>query len=333
MKIMVFDVPAEDGGALSILHEFYERFLEDEQNHHIFVVSKPVLKSEKNVTVLRFPWIKKSWLHRLYFDHFVAPKLVLKYQADEVLSLQNIVVPRVDVFQTVYVHNALPFSEYRFSFFEDKLLWVYQNILSRNIYKSIKVADKVIVQTKWMKKVCLDKLFIKEDKIDVLLPKINIKAKRFFESTKESHSTFFYPASGVSFKNHKAILNACLSLQADKCIDYRVIFTLVGTENERVKSLFEMVQRHELPVLFVGPLSKEDVFEYYTKSVLLFPSYIETVGLPMLEAKLHNTPVLASDCAFSHEIMEGYDRADFFRPFDVLQLKALMYKMICGGYE
>ena len=72
MKIMVFDVPAEDGGALSILQDFYEQFLQDDKNNYIFVVGKPVLRSEKNVEVLRFPWIKKSWFHRLYFDYFVA---------------------------------------------------------------------------------------------------------------------------------------------------------------------------------------------------------------------------------------------------------------------
>ena len=45
--------------------------------------------------------------------------------------------------------------------------------------------------------------------------------------------------------------------------------------------------------------------------ITLFPSYIETFGLPLLEAKELNGIVLASDRPFSHEILDGYDKAIF----------------------
>ena len=117
MNIMVFDVPAESGGALSILNEFYNSFSIDKENNYIFVVSKPILKDTENIKILRFPWIKKSWFHRFYFDHVIAPKLIKNYNVDRVLSLQNIIIPYTNVYQTVYVHNSLPFAEYRFSIF------------------------------------------------------------------------------------------------------------------------------------------------------------------------------------------------------------------------
>ena len=75
MNIMVFDVPAESGGALSVLKYFYSEYKADENNNYIFVVSKPEMKEAHNIKVLRYPWIKKSWLHRLYFDSLIAPKL------------------------------------------------------------------------------------------------------------------------------------------------------------------------------------------------------------------------------------------------------------------
>lgn len=139
MRIMVFfDVPAESGGALSVLKEFYNKYKADENNKYIFVVSKPEMEeTKKNIEVLRYPWIKKkSWLHRLYFDYFVAPQLIKEYEVDEVLSLQNIIIPHTQIIQSVYVHNVLPLADYRFSIFEDRLLWVYQNILSRGIFTS-----------------------------------------------------------------------------------------------------------------------------------------------------------------------------------------------------
>ena len=39
MRIMVFDVPAESGGALSVLHEFYNEFKLDQENEYIFVLN------------------------------------------------------------------------------------------------------------------------------------------------------------------------------------------------------------------------------------------------------------------------------------------------------
>ena len=75
MDIMVFDVPAESGGALSILNAFYQEVLDNknENINWIFVLSNLNYKETENISILNFPWVKKSWFHRLYFDYFVAP--------------------------------------------------------------------------------------------------------------------------------------------------------------------------------------------------------------------------------------------------------------------
>lgn len=339
MRIMVFDVPAESGGALSVLNEFYNEFELDLHNEYIFVLSMPELKETSNIKVLRFPWIKKSWGHRLYFDHFIAPKLIKKYEVDKVLSLQNIIIPHTGVYQSVFVHNALPFSKYRFSFNENKLLWIYQNVIGKNIMKSIKKADHVIVQTNWMKKKCVEQLRVIPEKIEVKQPKIDIEVKKTFEQTEESTSTFFYPASGVVFKNHKVVVDACLMLKEDGITDYKVIFTLEGNENEHIVNLYNISKKNDLPIKFIGSLTREEVFDFYTKSTLIFPSYIETVGLPLLEAKMHETPIIASDCAFAHEILDGYEKVFYFNPFttdclvDIIKSYRKITKVGLFGHE
>lgn len=324
MRIMVFDVPAESGGALSVLNEFYNEFKLDLHNEYIFVLSMPELKETSNIKVLRFPWIKKSWGHRLYFDHFIAPKLIEKYEVDKVLSLQNIIIPHTGVYQSVFVHNALPFSEYRFSFNENKLLWIYQNVIGKNIKKSIKKADHVIVQTNWMKKKCIEQLQVIPEKIEVKPPDIDVQVKKTFEKTQESTSTFFYPASGVVFKNHKIIVDACLMLKEEGITDYKIFFTLNGNEDEHIANLYNIVEKNELPIKFIGSLTREEVFDFYAKSILIFPSYIETVGLPLLEAKMHETPIIVSECEFAREILENYQDAVFFNPFSTISLKELL---------
>lgn len=59
MRIMVFSVAAEKGGALSILSGFYNKHKDDEENEYFIVVSSPELEDTENITVLRYPWVKK----------------------------------------------------------------------------------------------------------------------------------------------------------------------------------------------------------------------------------------------------------------------------------
>jgi len=129
------------------------------------------------------------------------------------------------------------------------------------------------------------------------------------------------------------IVEVAKLLKEKKNSEYKVIFTLDGSENDHINELFKEVQRFNLPIEFRGRLERKDVFNLYTKSYLLFPSYIETFGLPMLEAKLHKTMILASDKAFSHEILDDYENAYFFDPFDKEDLMFNMEKLIKNKLE
>lgn len=326
MNIMVFDVPAESGGAISILMEYYKASVQDSDKSKMwyFVISLPDFPETSNVKIIRFPWVKKSWLHRLYFDYFIAPALVKKYKVNEILSLQNVIIPKVKVSQTLYVHQPLPFVDKKFKLTENLLFWVYQNIIGVHIFKSIKRADKIIVQTTWMKNACIDKTKINSEKITVVSPKINIKINLYFQPTYDNLHTFFYPASGFVYKNHKVIIEAAMLLKELGVNNYKIVFTLKGNENKHVIEFYRQVRKNNLPIEFIGEIGREQVFDYYSHSVLIFPSYIETFGLPMLEAKLHKTPVLASDCPFSHEILDGYENVRFFGAEDSKSLSNYM---------
>lgn len=329
MRIMVFDVPAVSGGALTILNKYYDEAIRDKENEWIFVVSTPELKDTDNVKILNYPWIKKSWFHRLYFDNLVSNKIVEKYKVDEILSLQNVVVPKVKVKQTLYLHQPLPFVEKRYGLTENFKFWLYQNVISKMIFKSIEKADKVIVQTKWIRDAAMKKVNVKKEKFILKQPELNVTVKKLYASDENSENLFFYPASGLIYKNHEVIINACKLLKDKGISNYKVILTIKGDENKHIRKLKEIVIDEDLSIEFIGSIDIEAVYEYYSKSILIFPSYIETFGLPMLEAKMHESPILASDCAFSHEILDDYDKVEFFDPFNENELYMAM-KMKVG---
>ncbi|MEW5595559.1 glycosyltransferase [Peribacillus frigoritolerans] len=330
MNIMVFDVPAEKGGALSVLNDFYDEVVESKHANinWIFVLSNPILNETENIRVLRFPWIKKSWGHRLYFDQVVAPKLVKQYKVDKVFSLQNIIIPRVNCEQILYVHQSLPFVDYKFTFKNNKLFWIIQNIIGGKIVNSIKKAKRVIVQTEWMKQACLKKADIESKNIEVIPPTFNFKTNKSFEATDESLSTFFFPAGGMQYKNHQVIVEACKELQYLTNQKYDIVFTLAGNENQYVHGIYQQIKNEHLPIHLNNTMDRKDVFDMYTRSILIFPSYVETFGLPMLEAKLHKGIILAADTPFAHEILDTYENAYFFNPFDHKELVELIQKIL-----
>lgn len=320
MRIMVFDVPAEFGGALTILKQYYKKAVNDNENEWIFIISTPELKDTKNVEVIKFPWVKKSWFHRLYFDNYIAKKLIEEHKVDEVLSLQNIIIKNINIKQTLYLHQPLPFVEKRYSITENFKFWVYQNIIGKMIFNSIKEADKVIVQTKWLKEACLKKLNADSNKFELKQPDINIKVKRYYEQENDNVKVFFYPASALEYKNHKIVVESAKELVVNGITNFNVVFTLKGNESNYIKALYRTVKKHNLPIEFIGQINLEEVYDYYSKSILIFPSYIETFGLPLLEARMHESPILASNCAFSHEILDDYNRVEFFNPFNTEEL-------------
>ena len=52
----------------------------------------------------------------------------------------------------------------------------------------------------------------------------------------------------------------------------------------------------------------------------MFPSYIETIGLPLLEAKAAGTWILAADCLYARDMVGDYEKAEFFEPFSEKEL-------------
>jgi len=315
-KIMIFNVPAEKLGALNVLNEIYEEATLDESNNqYFFVLSKPNYPNKKNITVLNFPWIKKSWFHRLYFDYFIAYKIAKQHNVDEIISYQNVMIPRIEnIKQTVFFHNAIPFSDQKFNILSDFKLWIYKNVLSKLIFRSLKKSDEIIVQTNWMKNKIIDsfkdidplKIVVKQHKLCS-----QIESKSFAKKIDSNNFNrkFIYPAAPFLYKNHEEIINACMLMNSKEKEEIEILFTFNTDQNKLSKIMFEKVTRNKLPIKFIGNLSPKEVNDFYKTHNLIFSSQIETLGIPLLEAQMNNTKIIYKKCDLFLEVVNGYNKS------------------------
>lgn len=320
MKIVVNDIAASIGGAMTVLRDFYTFICEnDRENEWIFLLNQRYFEETENVKIITLPKVKKSGLHKLWFDFVSGRRYIRKLKPDVILSLQNIITFGLKVPQAVYIHQSIPFQEVKkFSFLRgaERKLAVIQRLIGRIIKWSAKKSNLVIVQTKWMKDAVSRMCHIPEDRVLLNMPKVNVGVAQ--EGTLDN-TTFFYPTAGAVYKNNDCLYRASRLLRAQ------------GTEHTVYMTLSP--EKSEGDIICTGRLLHEDVLRWYRTSVLVFPSYIETVGLPLLEARAAGAVILAAETVFAREVLAGYENAYFFDPFQPEELAGLMKKVICGEIE
>ncbi|MDB7100866.1 glycosyltransferase [Enterococcus mundtii] len=324
MRIVVNDIAAsaDSGGAFSVLNDFYNDIVKNGGNHEwILLLNEKHFQEHENIIIKTYPEIKKSWLKRILFDVFQGKKIINDLNPDIYLSLQNTSTLGVKSTQYVYLHQPLPYQEEKnFSFLKKREFKyaVYQKVIGFIFNFLFKVTkSNIIVQTEWMKrnvnKKVKNKIYISKP----ILQQENLKKQ--FVSPNFHH--FFFPASNLVYKNHQLIFDALKYIQDPKI---RIYLTI--DKNELIETSIDN------RVVFLGKINRERVFELYKKTVLLFPSYIESFGYPLLEARLLKTFILASDTDFSREILKGYSNILYFDKDDPKYLANLMSSLMKYGY-
>lgn len=321
MRIVVINTAASSGGALSILEDFYKYIREnDSSNEWVFFLSDYYIEETDKIKVEVIKTSKRK-ANRLKFDNFSGHYLINKYKPDVVFSMQNTTVARISVPQVLYLHQSIPFQNIKkYSFLKkDEFKYaIIQHLLGANIKYGLKRVDKVIVQTKWMKEAVISQTNIDSEKVEVIPPSVKINEEIKNKKVTYNYNRFFYPSASSPYKNNKLIKLACDYIE-NKYPELKFKVDITVDENFNSKHIQS-----------IGKVSRRRVFEKMNREVLIFPSYIETYGLPLAEGRLVNSLILASDTPFSREVLKNYENAFFFNPFNEEELANLMIDSVRG---
>lgn len=309
MHLVISAVNFSEGGPLTILQQSIDSacaVLPETWKITVLVHKKELIKNAR-VELIEFPQSKRSWFRRLYIEWFAFGRLSRTLNSDLWLSLHDI-TPFVQARrQAVYCHNSSPFYCLTFQEFCLDPKFGFFNLLYNSLY-GIKISrnHSVIVQQNWLR-----------DEFSRLHGHPNIVVAHPAKSTQEGLSKIFsrkvrrpcpehplilfYPSLPRVFKNFETVCNAMTLLPPHIAELFELRITIDGFENRYAKKIYKKF-KYKKNVKFIGYQTKAEMAAQYSGcDIVLFPSKLETWGLPISEAKFYEKPLLVADLPYAHE--------------------------------
>lgn len=145
----------------------------------------------------------------------------------------------------------------------------------------------------------------------------------------EMNKKSFVLAVGATYK-HKNIESVIKSFEKSKTRqDNALVIVGGGGQSSYIESLKELTLELKLQndVIFLGYVKKDELIQLYNNAIILiYLSFYEGFGLPLLEAIACGCPVLASDIPVFHEICGN--NISYVSPLDIIQIANRMDEMV-----
>ena len=322
--IILSGINMKEGGIFTILDNCLQKisdYAEDKNLKVIALVPDASQFNYPNIEYIAFPESKKSWLKRLYYEYSYFKKLSKQLQPDVWFSLHDVSPNVIAKKRFVYFHHPTifyksSFNDWKFDYKIGVFSILYQYLTKINLKKN----HTVLVQQNWIKTE-FEKLY-RIQNIKVCNPEFVAFTNPKTIKLDASKMQLFYPLIARSFKNVEIIAEA-LQILPDS-IKNKIQVSLTFAKGDSKYGDF-IIRKYPLEQFnFIGKLTREEVFGYYkSMDCLLFPSKLETWGLPLSEAKAFKKPILAANLPYAKESLGDYEKVSFFdteNPKELAQL-------------
>lgn len=338
--IVISAINIIDGGALSVLKDCLSHLNRNltEKYRIIALVHKADLFEFNNIEFIGFEKSKRSWVFRIYYEYNYFKKISIKLNPYLWLSLHDMTPNVVAKIRAVYCHNPAPFYKISLNdvLYEPKLLLF--NLFYKYLYKiNVNKNNFIVVQQQWLKEefrkmANLPHIVVAHPEVEHFIEKELLDDAEKLAS-KNHFKSFFYPAFPRVFKNYEVICQAAEYLHKKGVSDFKIFLTIDGSETKYSKRVVDKF-KHIPSLIFTGLISREDVILKYSQvDCLIFPSKLETWGMPLSEFKLFNKPILASDLSYAKETIGNYSMVKFFNPDNHIQLAQFIEHFLNGTID
>lgn len=330
------------GGTLVVVNEclkYLSAHYSKDYTIKALVFKQELYEEIPGIDWVQFPRARKSIIYRLYDEYIGFNRLSRKWKPVLWLSLQDSTPTVQAKVRVVYYHNPLLLKPKSLNLWRHQPRLEVLRLLYKYIYTSgIQRNNFVITQQEAVAAFLTANYQLNKQKVWVfppvsyLLP-VNRQAanKNLQKSQAQSGNspyTFIFPATAFYYKNHALIVEACHLLSA-KGLKFKVLLTINGTENSHVRKLVSAAHITLPQIQFLGFLDRTVLFSYYAQAdCMLFPSLLESWGLPLTEFAALGKPILCADLPYSRASLSSYDFVAYFDPTSAAALAALMLQAI-----
>lgn len=339
--IVVSAVNLRKGGTLAILNNCLcelSTLVQRGDCRVVALVHQRSLCDFPGIEYIELPWSVRSWAHRLWCEYVTMNSISRELgDIDLWLSLHD-TTPRVHAkTQAVYCHNSYPFfrwhwrhlwQNYRIVCFALFTKWIYRINIHRNKF--------IVVQQEWFRQAFTQMFHLDKDSIVVFPPKQpgqdrHQDASPAHEREPERPLTFLYPAYPDVHKNFECLCEAARLLEDEVGKGRFEVVLTTSPEFNRYSSWLHRRWGDVASIRFCGFLNRQQLDQQYAKAdCLVFPSHVETWGLPISEFAQTGRPMLLADLPYAHESAAGSQATAFFNPEEPQALKALMHSLLQG---
>lgn len=332
--IVVSAVNIRKGGTLTILRNCLEYLsgLAQSGNYRVVaLVHKKELAYYPCIEYIELSWTIKSWFLRIWCE-YVTMNSISKQLSPVYLWLSlHDTTPFVKAErQAVYCQTSFPFFRWKWqdARFDYKIVlfacftkFAYLVNIRRNKY--------LIVQAEWLRQGFAKMFGLPTDLFIVAPPERKPKTDFCFRRAINDVYRFIYVATADCHKNFETLCRAAALLEKEIGKDkFKVVLTLSGTENKYAKWLHQKWGGIGA-VDFSGFMNRQQLYHAYAQAdCLVFPSKVETWGLPISEFAEFGKPMLLADLPYAHETAAGSKQAAFFAPNDAEKLKEYMKRLV-----
>lgn len=319
MKILVFNPAAIMGGAIDILNAFLHDVSKDKINIYYIVISDEVQGiAEPNSSNIIFTKIRRNYKSRLKWLYLEMPRYIHANGINTILSLENtcnILYNKVP--QYIYLHQSLQFAPLRHLTLRNALkLKIINGFL---IKLSCRRAKKIFVQTEWMRQAVKTNIKVLDDRIEVVRPPQMKNSSGtvddlLLDKIRQLKDKGYFIALAVTGPDKYRLVETLIYFaglwKKHQIQPLTLILTISGDENgysQWLKEIAAGVGLNKVEIMFAGRVSKATLSKLYGLSdALMYSSYIETVGLPLLEAMQVGLPIFAPNRPYAKEICANY---------------------------
>ena len=310
----------------SYVKNLQEELLKNFKNYEIILLvnKKGFVNKHKRLREIEFPLYKKNIIYRVYLFYFGLKKFSKKIKADIWLSTDSLTPNVISKKLFTYYHTPSPFFKLKLPNLRNNFFFYLQgNIYNFFIKLLIKTNTSLIVQSKWMKKI-----FIKKYKINniIVAPLDYVNSKKKKKINKKIKN-LFYPSYPYIYKNFELLGQCAKILDKNRRFNGKIILTMNINQNNYAKNFFNTYSKYKI-LKFVGYQSRRNIFKLYKNSdALIFPSLMETWGLPLSEAKKYDLPIIASNLNYAKESVGSYHSTIFCDPKNANELANILLKV------